>query len=117
MIENKPARVQARYYTTWHRCGPSRSPVHKAYETREEVIDMMADAPGLCDTFGRRHTYLRISVTDRCDLRCRYCMPAEGIQLQPKAEILTIEEILRLARLFVGQGVDKIRITGGEPMV
>ena len=77
----------------------------------------MGASSGLVDTFGRRHTYLRISVTDRCDLRCRYCMPPEGIQLQPRSEILTIEEIIRLARLLVDEGVNKIRITGGEPMV
>lgn len=71
----------------------------------------------LTDTFGRHHTYLRISLTERCNLRCQYCMPAEGVQLQPKSHILTFEEIERLARLFVGAGVHKIRLTGGEPLV
>ncbi len=69
------------------------------------------------DTFGRRHTYLRISLTERCNLRCRYCMPEEGIDLSPKSAILTFEEIERLARIFVRGGVDKIRLTGGEPLV
>lgn len=71
----------------------------------------------LTDTFGRRHTYLRISLTERCNLRCQYCMPEEGVQLQPREAILTFEEIERLARLFVAAGVDKIRLTGGEPLV
>jgi len=71
----------------------------------------------LIDQFGRAHSYLRISVTDRCNLRCSYCMPPGGIELKPKADILTLEEIVRVARVFVDLGVDKIRITGGEPLV
>ena len=71
----------------------------------------------LVDSFGRQHTYLRISVTERCNLRCVYCMPAQGVPLKPKAEMLTFEEIFRLARIFVEMGVEKIRITGGEPLV
>ncbi|XP_026833064.1 molybdenum cofactor biosynthesis protein 1 isoform X2 [Drosophila erecta] len=71
----------------------------------------------LTDSFGRHHTYLRISLTERCNLRCDYCMPAEGVQLQPKNNLLTTGEILRLARIFVEQGVRKIRLTGGEPTV
>jgi len=71
----------------------------------------------LVDTFGRRHTYLRISLTERCNLRCVYCMPEEGVALSPRGDILTFEEIERLARLFVRLGVDKIRLTGGEPLV
>lgn len=71
----------------------------------------------LIDKFGRMHTYLRISVTDRCNLRCIYCMPAQGIVVKPKSEILSFGEILRLGNVFVGMGVKKIRITGGEPLV
>ncbi|KAM8709896.1 hypothetical protein ACLKA7_016662 [Drosophila subpalustris] len=71
----------------------------------------------LTDSFGRHHTYLRISLTERCNLRCDYCMPAEGVPLQPKSQLLTTEEVLRLARIFVEQGVRKIRLTGGEPTV
>lgn len=71
----------------------------------------------LVDRFGRKHTYLRISVTDRCNLRCRYCMPAEGAELHPRSTVLTFEEIEKLSRLFVRLGVRKIRITGGEPLV
>ena len=69
------------------------------------------------DTFGRRHTYLRISVTERCNLRCMYCMPEAGVDLSPRSALLRFEEIERLARLFVSHGIDKIRLTGGEPLV
>ncbi|HEY9686507.1 MAG TPA: GTP 3',8-cyclase MoaA [Coleofasciculaceae cyanobacterium] len=71
----------------------------------------------LTDRYGREHTYLRISVTDRCNLRCTYCMPAEGLVWKPREEILTYEEIIRLARIFVEGGVTRIRLTGGEPTV
>ncbi len=71
----------------------------------------------LIDKFGRKHSYLRISVTDRCNLRCVYCMPPEGIPLKKKNELLSFEEIVRVARVFVEMGIDKIRITGGEPLV
>lgn len=71
----------------------------------------------LIDRFGREHNYLRVSVTDRCNLRCAYCMPPEGIELKPQSQILTFEEIETLARLFVSLGVTKIRVTGGEPLV
>ncbi|PYH89081.1 molybdenum cofactor biosynthesis prote [Aspergillus ellipticus CBS 707.79] len=71
----------------------------------------------LTDTFSRQHDYLRISVTERCNLRCLYCMPEEGIQLSPPAHLLTTPEIVYLSSLFVSQGVTKIRLTGGEPTV
>lgn len=71
----------------------------------------------LIDSFGRSHTYLRLSLTERCNLRCKYCMPAEGVPLKPRSEILSYEELLRLSQLFVSMGVDKIRLTGGEPLV
>jgi GTP 3',8-cyclase len=71
----------------------------------------------LIDRFGRAHTYLRISVTDRCNLRCAYCMPPEGLDWKHRDELLSFEEILRVARVFVAMGIDKIRITGGEPLV
>src|SRR5437868_15425247 len=68
----------------------------------------------LVDGFGRLHNSLRISVTDRCNFRCVYCMPEE-IEFYPKEQILTYEEILRLARIAMRLGVDKIRLTGGRP--
>ncbi len=70
----------------------------------------------LVDSFGRRVTYVRLSVTDRCDFRCTYCMPMDMAFL-PKAEILTLEEIAAIARAFVARGVTRIRLTGGEPLV
>ena len=72
--------------------------------------------PSLVDGFGRAVTYLRVSVTDRCDLRCVYCM-AEHMTFLPKAEVLTLEELDRIATAFVGLGVRKLRLTGGEPLV
>lgn len=69
------------------------------------------------DPSGRSIDYLRISVTDRCNLRCLYCMPASGIEALPQPEILTFEEIARLVRIFAGLGIKKIRLTGGEPLV
>ncbi len=71
----------------------------------------------LVDKFGREIKYLRLSVTDRCNLRCFYCMPEEGIQYLPKEHLLSYEEMLRLTEIFSNLGVDKIRITGGEPFV
>jgi cyclic pyranopterin phosphate synthase len=69
----------------------------------------------LIDRFGRKITYLRISVTDRCDLRCIYCM-SENMQFVPRAQLLTLEEIIRVGKTFVDLGVNRIRITGGEPL-
>uniref|UniRef100_A0A0E0FCE2 Molybdenum cofactor biosynthesis protein 1 n=1 Tax=Oryza meridionalis TaxID=40149 RepID=A0A0E0FCE2_9ORYZ len=71
----------------------------------------------LVDSFGRFHNYLRISLTERCNLRCQYCMPAEGVELTPSSELLSHDEIIRVADLFVTSGVDKIRLTGGEPTI
>ena len=71
----------------------------------------------LIDDFGRLHSYLRVSVTDRCNLRCSYCMPHDGICWKEHSEILTYEEIRRIAKLFVELGVTKIRLTGGEPTI
>ena len=71
----------------------------------------------LIDTFGRLHNNLRISVTDRCNIRCFYCMPAEDVQFMDKTELLTFEEIERFVRVAVPLGIDKLRLTGGEPLV
>ena len=78
---------------------------------------METKRPCLIDHYERRLNYLRISITDRCNLQCRYCMPSEGLEKLTHEDILTYEEILRLARIAVGLGVDKIRLTGGEPLV
>ncbi len=74
-------------------------------------------APRLLDRFGRIGRDLRVSVTDRCNLRCSYCMPAEGLDWLPKPEMLTDEEILRLVRVMVGLGITSVRLTGGEPLL
>ena len=71
----------------------------------------------MTDTFGRVHTYLRISLIERCNLRCTYCMPEEGVLLSPKSSLMTCEEIYTIAKTFVENGVTKIRLTGGEPLM
>lgn len=73
--------------------------------------------PPLVDGFGRAHTNLRISVTDRCNIRCFYCMPAEGVVFRPREELLTFEEIARFVRALAPLGIHKLRLTGGEPLV
>jgi cyclic pyranopterin phosphate synthase len=84
----------------------------------------VADAEGamptegpLVDRFGRVHDDLRISVTDRCNLRCVYCMPEEGVPYLPRADILSLDELVRVARVARGLGVTSVRLTGGEPLV
>lgn len=71
----------------------------------------------LVDKFGRTHDYLRISLTERCNLRCQYCMPEEGIALRPRSEFMSKHEVIHIAKTFVQLGVKKIRLTGGEPLV
>jgi len=71
----------------------------------------------LKDTFGRIHNYLRISLTDNCNLRCFYCMPEEEYNFTPHGQLMQVDEIELLAKLFVDQGISKIRLTGGEPLV
>ncbi|HZZ28967.1 MAG TPA: GTP 3',8-cyclase MoaA [Pirellulales bacterium] len=71
----------------------------------------------LVDSFGRIHNSLRISVTDRCNLRCFYCMPMENVQFLPREELLTFEEITRFVQALVKLGIDKLRLTGGEPLL
>lgn len=72
---------------------------------------------GLLDKNDRTINYLRLSLTDRCNLRCTYCMPEEGVKFLPHCEILTYEEMLRIVRLCVQNGIRKVRLTGGEPLV
>ncbi|MBT2763826.1 GTP 3',8-cyclase MoaA [Paenibacillus sp. ISL-20] len=71
----------------------------------------------LKDSFGRVHDYIRISVTDRCNLRCVYCMPEEGMEFQPHDQIMSYEEIAAIVRVLAPMGVSKVRLTGGEPLV
>ncbi|MGD9696086.1 MAG: GTP 3',8-cyclase MoaA [Thermoleophilia bacterium] len=77
----------------------------------------MEATDALVDGFGRVHRSLRLSVTDRCNLRCRYCMPAEGMRWLPREELLSDEELERVVRLVAGMGVTDVRVTGGEPLV
>src|SRR5256886_15990357 len=84
-----------------------------------QIIELDRRAPPqrpLVDPFARAITYLRVSVTDRCDFRCVYCM-AENMTFLPKADLLTLEELDRLCSIFVAKGVRKLRLTGGEPLV
>ena len=71
----------------------------------------------LIDSFGRQMDYVRLAVTDRCNLRCQYCMPAHGIEIAPRADLLTFKEMYRIIRVLTELGVTKIRLTGGEPFV
>ncbi|KAJ2817087.1 hypothetical protein IWW50_006283, partial [Coemansia erecta] len=119
----------------WRVCSPDRQPLYahglaSLLRTTTRALHSGASAsarstaespqtrvPVLGDLFGRFHNYLRISVTERCNLRCKYCMPEEGIDLTDNSQLLTTAEITRIARIFVQQGVDKIRLTGGEPSI
>src|ERR1700692_1061663 len=76
----------------------------------------VASGPALIDTFGRVHNHLRISVTDRCNLRCTYCMPEEVVFMD-RSELLTFEEIAHFVRVAAPLGIDKVRRTGGEPLM
>ncbi|MBT5750423.1 MAG: radical SAM protein, partial [Flavobacteriales bacterium] len=69
------------------------------------------------DAFGRKHDYLRISMTDKCNFRCFYCMPDEKINFYPNSKLMSADELLNIAKTFVSLGVKKIRLTGGEPLI
>ncbi|HXU98924.1 MAG TPA: radical SAM protein, partial [Caulobacteraceae bacterium] len=86
------------------------------YDLAEESIAPAPRAAPLVDTLGRKVTYLRLSVTDRCDLRCIYCM-SEHMSFLPKSEVLSLEELDEVASAFIAMGVTKLRLTGGEPLV
>ncbi|MFO7616455.1 MAG: radical SAM protein [Bacteroidales bacterium] len=84
---------------------------------RSGAPEQIRENMSMYDSFNRKINYLRISVTDRCNLRCRYCMPPEGVPLLRHEDILRFDEILEVAQVAVSRGIDKIRITGGEPLV
>jgi molybdenum cofactor biosynthesis protein A len=90
-----------------------REVLHAAKQRYQEQQSHMI----LSDAFSRKHSYLRISLAERCNLRCLYCMPPEGVPLQPKDSLLNASEISRLTKLFSSEGVDKVRLTGGEPLL
>ena len=83
---------------------------------QDEIENTTRTAKAIIDPFDRAITYLRVSVTDRCDFRCVYCM-SEDMTFLPKADLLTLEELDRLCSVFVAKGVRKLRMTGGEPLV
>ena len=86
------------------------------YVAQNLAFDPKGALPALVDPFGRAITYLRVSVTDRCDFRCVYCM-SENMAFLPKADLLSLEELDRLCSAFIARGVRKLRLTGGEPLV
>lgn len=101
-----------------HRDGSlSRTYTTSCEKLSEDTLKEDPRSEMLVDSFGRLHTYLRISLTERCNLRCQYCMPAEGTELTPSPQLLSQSEIVRIASIFVGSGVNKIRLTGGEPTI
>ena len=97
-----------------HEPPPVQSPV---LNRRDSIKDAKPFSSFLTDTFHRQHDYLRISITEKCNLRCLYCMPEEGVPQSPPEHLLTTPEIFLLSSVFVQQGVTKIRLTGGEPTV
>jgi cyclic pyranopterin phosphate synthase len=88
----------------------------KGFEPVDNIINMSSKIR-IVDGFGRSHSYLRISLTDRCNLRCFYCMPENGLELIEKPNIMTTEEIVNISKKFIDLGVDTIRLTGGEPLI
>ncbi|XP_071540744.1 molybdenum cofactor biosynthesis protein 1 isoform X4 [Panulirus ornatus] len=112
-----PSRVFIGKYHSNAHTKPQVTPTKVSRLQMLRSLEPLPFSAFLTDSFGREHSYLRISLTEKCNLRCQYCMPEEGVSLTPKARLLTSEEIIRVARLFVSEGVDKIRLTGGEPMV
>ncbi len=116
-IENKP--------TTENRSLVPSLPREQTTDNRQPTTDnrqqkmdkSITNRSQIKDQFNRVHDYLRISLTERCNLRCSYCMPAEGIQLRPRAEFMSAKEVIEMAQIFVSLGVRKIRLTGGEPLV
>lgn len=111
------ARERAQVSVPRHQSIPTVADLVLPQAKIAEVDAARPFSPALVDTFARQHNYLRISLTERCNLRCFYCMPEEGIELSPKGHILTDDEVIRLATLFVKSGVTKIRLTGGEPTI
>jgi GTP 3',8-cyclase len=103
----------------------SRRPFRRLGELAEGSVSMLIQlrtpalvdpsSPVLVDRVERRVRYLRVSLTDRCNMRCTYCMPAEGIEHVPRSEVLSLEEIVRMVRSFAAWGVERVRLTGGEP--
>uniref|UniRef100_A0A093UVT7 GTP 3',8-cyclase n=1 Tax=Talaromyces marneffei PM1 TaxID=1077442 RepID=A0A093UVT7_TALMA len=121
-VTHRPVRQQSTVAATAAATVEDNSPdppssIPKASRRFEAIKSAKPFSDFLTDTFHRQHDYLRISITEKCNLRCLYCMPEEGVPLSPPAHLLTTPEIVYLSSLFVSQGVTKIRLTGGEPTV
>lgn len=118
-LENLRSLLLAANQVTLRSFIKGQTPVQPPFDVSHLInrsSPLSATAHALTDSFGRSHSYLRISLTERCNLRCTYCMPEAGItHLTPSSELLTSDEILRLASIFVRLGVTKVRLTGGEP--
>src|SRR3954447_25390906 len=99
------------------RKSPARLDRARVNAMAAHVLRIRWNPMALLDTFGRRIKYLRLSVTDRCNLRCKYCMPAEGVPKLAHEDVLSYEQLFRVAEAAVALGIEKIRITGGEPLV
>ena len=98
-------------------CAMSTGKRHFTAATTTSVGNPIPSPSPLLDTFGRFHNYLRISLTEKCNLRCVYCMPEEGVSLTPKANLMSLAERKRLITIFAALGVQKLRFTGGEPTI
>src|SRR5438876_2479611 len=116
--------MSSRFQTGWafdlRQCasgGLKRSEATASCSSILQRGNMQTSTDKLIDTFGRVHDNLRISVTDRCNIRCFYCMPETGVKFVKREEILDFEEIERFVRIAAGLGVRKLRITGGEPLL
>ena len=101
---------------------PDTTACHVMETVLENICPIIGKIKGvfksaMIDQYNRDINYLRVSVTDRCNLRCTYCMPKEGLSLIGHDDILKYEEILRIVKIAAGQGITKVRITGGEPLV
>lgn len=122
---HKSSRPKFKFNYWVYRDLHSRSNSLRPLKTEPEIISKRVSkwqnvkplSDFLTDSFKRKHDYLRISVTERCNLRCLYCMPEEGVELSPDEKLLSTDEIVQLSKVFVSQGVTKIRLTGGEPTV
>jgi molybdenum cofactor biosynthesis enzyme MoaA len=108
------AAVSVESFTPSHSSAPLK-PVQMSDAAR--ALQEVSDEKALVDLFGRKHTYLRVSLTEKCNFRCVYCMPEDGVELTPRAELPTLEERKRLLDIFARLGVKKLRFTGGEPTV
>src|SRR6266851_4615139 len=103
--------------TTGHICPASEVKIWYDRRNEKHTSREKRTMEPLVDSYGRRIKSMRISVTDKCNFRCTYCMPAEGLPWLKKAEILSYEEIERITRVAVSIGIEQIRLTGGEPLV